>query len=431
MKIIWISLLLEILILNLIKLFATDFESVSILAVFVHALFVIIILLSYKNRIKFLFLGAFLARFGFMLWDGFAKHIFMLPHSGLDSVGYYHSALRISQDISLLSENVYGGLYSKIIGFLYYIIGPLQLFAQYINVLLGLSVVCILYKILIMLDLENKIIRTVILIAAFFPNSLILSGIFLREMFITFFVTVSLYYFIKWYKFNGIKDMIFSFIYLGIASMFHSGVIGIGIGYAFMYLFYKRSKNSFQFSIRTIFVFSLILLISSIIFTQYNDIFLGKFKDVEEMSDVYSTANSRRGGSAYLTNMTINNPVQLMLFSPIKMFYFLTSPLPMNWRGFMDIFTFFSDSILYLTIILYVLKNKKYFKDNKPLIIGILISLIGVTFIFGIGVSNAGTAIRHRQKIISIFLVLFAVLLSSKRKELKKINEQLVRKNVV
>ena len=39
----------------------------------------------------------------------------------------------------------------------------------------------------------------------------------------------------------------------------------------------------------------------------------------------------------------------------------------------------------------------------------LIISILATSYIFGIGVSNAGTAIRHRQKIISLFIILLSI----------------------
>src|SRR5699024_9385267 len=98
---------------------------------------------------------------------------------------------------------------------------------QYLNVLLGISTVFVIYKTLENLEINPKVIQIVILIASFFPNSIIFSGIFLREIFPTFFVSVSLYFFIKWFRRAHTKNMLLAFLFLGLASSFHSGVIGI------------------------------------------------------------------------------------------------------------------------------------------------------------------------------------------------------------
>lgn len=414
MKLIWFGLLFETLMLALIKQFIVDFEFVAIMAVSIHVLFTTIILMSYKDKIKMIFLGAYFSRVAFLVWDLYFRHIYVLPNSGADSEGFYRTALYYSNDLLILiSKNI--GLYPKLNGFLFHFIGPQRMFAQYINVLLGLSIIFIIYKILTVLEVSEKARTTIILIAAFFPNSMVMSAIFLREITPTFFVSVSLYYFMRWFKTPRYKSMILSFLMLGIASMFHSGVIGIIIGYIYVFLFYKRDRQSFKFTARTVVSFIVIGIIAFGGFTLFGDKILYKFGKVEEIEDIFSTANSRLGGSAYLKGMTINNPIQLVLFGPIKSLFFLTAPLPINWRGFMDIFTFFTDSMLYLITIIYYLKNRKQFGDRHSIVLGIVVMIIGASIIFGIGVSNAGTAVRHRQKLIPLFLVLLGVMTDGKK----------------
>ena len=118
--------------------------------------------------------------------------------------------------------------------------------------------------------------------------------------------------------------------------------------------------------------------------------------------------------------MTIDNLFQLILYSPIRAFYFLTAPLPIDWRNFTDMFTFFSDSVLYLGTIIYFIMNRRNLKDKKVLITGLVLALISVSLIFGIGVYNAGTAMRHRQKIVPIFLILLALIMDSRRSSTKR-----------
>ena len=54
------------------------------------------------------------------------------------------------------------------------------------------------------------------------------------------------------------------------------------------------------------------------------------------------------------------------------------------------------------------------------LAITLLWMIIGSSLIFGIGVSNAGTAIRHRQKLIPLFLIVLAI--TKNKRHLKYIN---------
>jgi hypothetical protein len=417
LRYIWVGLVFEIIVLTLIRQLTIDYASIATLAILFHIIFTMIILMCDKdNNVKISFLVAYFARIAFMFWDIYARNIFILPNSGGgDAAGFFNSALQISGDISLLGENIYGGVYAKIMGFIFYLVGPSHIMGQYINVLYGLSVVIIIYRILKLINIDSKVIKLSILIVGFFPNSLIMSSIFLRESIITFLITLSLYYFIKWFKFARKPYILTSIILLGFASMFHSGVVGIFMGYSFAILFYNKSSNTYKFSTRTVITFIIIIIVGSILYTQYNGMFFQKFSNIDNIEDIYTKANNRAGGSAYLNSLKINNPIQLIIYGPIKSFFFLTSPLPLNWRGFIDVFTFITDSSFYFGTIYYFLKNRNKVGKRKNLVVSLIIMIASVSLIFGIGVSNAGTAVRHRQKLLPLFIVLLAVIMDGKQ----------------
>lgn len=403
----WMCFFIEVLLIILLKPLIVDFQVVSFVAVFVHIFFSVNALLGLKNRFRMIFLGAYLARVCFLFWDLYARHIFVFPNSGADSEMFYSATLAVAKNIAILNE--VRGFYPKVMGLFFYLVGPQRLLGQYINVLLGLSVVFLLFRILKLLRIHPRITEKILLLGAFFPNSLIMSSIFLREMLPTFFVAASFYFFLKWFRFGRIENFTFSVLSLGAASMFHAGAAGIFIGYAFVFLFYKREDNAYRFSAKTIPVFLFILAIGLFAF-QHKGIFLAKFQNVEDIESVIVTAKSSLGGSVYLTSLKVNTPLQLVAYSPIRAFYFLTSPLPFNWRGVMDIITFMIDSSLYLLTLFYLVKYKPRSRRQRNIIIAICMAVFFVSLIFGIGVENAGTAMRHRQKLIPFFLVLLAVL---------------------
>lgn len=347
-----------------------------------------------------------------MLWDIYGRHIFAFPGSGADSEGFYRASVLVSKNMKLIKGSIYGGNYTKILGSIFYITGENRILGQYINVILGVFIIILIYKSLRMLNIKKKNINTSILIISLFPNALIFSGILLRENFITFFVALSIYYFIKWHKKGEFKSQLLSIVSILIASSFHSGVIGILVGYMFTYIFYNRKINSFKISVKTT-ILLLVFTFLGIAILNQSDVFLGKFKNIDELEDIISTANSRTGGSVYLTSLKLNNWWQVLIYSPIYMFYFLTSPLPWNWRGLNDIVTFFIDSSLYFIFVFMLIKNLRYRNKSlyhKNVILGLAMSDLLTIFIFGIGVQNAGTAMRHRHKILPLLLIIFTIL---------------------
>jgi len=131
---------------------------------------------------------------------------------------------------------------------------------------------------------------------------------------------------------------------------------------------------------------------------------LGSFDDVR-----YFTENRARGGSAYLINMQATNIVQWLIFTPIRMLYFKFSPLPWYWRGFSDISAFFMNSVLIIATYITVFKSIKIKNETRNLLLVMLVLLLTIALMFAWGVSNAGTAIRHREKFISIFIITLAL----------------------
>lgn len=404
----WIGFLMEILLFSLFRDFSNDFYNAAAI-ICINLFFVGIGIRKYGKNLRGILFSAYILRLFAMLWDIYAKSIFVFPGSEGDPEGFFYSAYIISKDLSLLRSNIYGGAYSKILGILFYFTGPQRLLGQYLNILLGLGVIIMIYKILCLLDIHEKIIKLSVCIISFMPNAVIFSGILVRENFVCMFLAISFFYFVKWYKSGHFLDTAASLLFLTFACPFHSGVIGIAAGYIFMFMFYRKNSKKFLFSRTTVLTFVFFVIIGFFMFTKLNDLFLDKFTGVEEISDIYNIANSRRGGSAYLRGLKTNSGIRLVLYSPIRMFYFLASPLPSDWRGFEDAISFFVDASVYLVLIFCSFAYYKKYKAGSPIVTALLIIIFTVVLIFGIGVSNAGTAMRHRHKILLFFIILFAI----------------------
>lgn len=415
MKRIWQVFLLEILVLAFIRFLFRGSQLLVAGAVAAHIIITVYFLQHSSKRIGTLLTLAFLARVLFMLWDVYARHIYLLPNSGADTELYYYHAMRAANNYHYLFVSNRAGIYSKVIGGLFFSVGAgSRLLGSYVNVLLGISTVMLIQKCMSRLDVRPSSQWTVLLIASFFPNSLIMSAIFLREMFPTFLVAASLYFFVGWFRKANLTDMLLSLIMLGLSSAFHSGVIGIFLGYVFAYLFYSHGRRGFIYLPSKILSFILLVVAVALAVTIFQDEIFGKFQKVEDFEDILQTANLRDGGSAYLKSVEINTLGDFVLFAPVKMLYFLISPVPMDWRGPMDIFTFFADSLLYLAVIYHTFKGRRQRGSRRQIVLFLSLMLLGAVIIFGVGVSNAGTAVRHRQKLLPVFLVLLGVLLDQR-----------------
>ena len=352
------------------------------------------------------------------------QYIYSLPNSDKngDSGAYNRTAITISNNLELLKKSnnqIYGGLYSKIVGILYFCTGNQRLFVQSLNCFLEIFIVCIIGRILDMckyLTDENK--RFVMLIVAFFPQGIMLSSILHRETIITIFVTLSMYFCLKSLKSNKFFEKILSVAFILLASMFHAGVIALIIGYLLVFSFYNAKKNKINHSITRKILFAILCLSLIFVYIKFGDVIATKLTNLDS-DTLTETMERSRGGSAYLTNIKITGLNSLILYSVPKAIYFIMSPMPWDWRNIADIFTFFADSVIYvyfiISIIKYILKMKE--STNKKTILFLLVGILGSIVIFGVGTYTAGAAMRHRHKLFYIIVIIYILCKNINNKE--------------
>ena len=333
-------------------------------------------------------------------------HIFPIIHSGNDTERFHEAAVFIYNNNDLLfNSNIY--TYSKFISCLYMIITPLRLVAQYLNVLFGLSVALVVLEISKILKLENNIKRISFFIC-FFPTGIILSSILLREALISFFIILSLYCMLKYIIINSNIYFIYSILCVLFSSYMHSGCFVIVVIYFLFFIFYDHRNRKILFSLYSVFPL-LIVIIMSLMMFYYSDIFLVKFDKlaVGSNEEILNSLSETSGGSAYLTWIDMNSYFQAIFFSPLKMFYFLFSPIPIDWRNLGDLLAFILDSVFYIYFSAVIVKSREIkYKNDYKLFRKVLIACILIfVFVFSYGTKTAGTAMRHRNKIYPFFLI--------------------------
>ena len=331
--------------------------------------------------------------------DGF--HDIALAHPGFFDEGEYHATN-----------------YTRLLSVLYLLTDDSRWFAQFINVVLSVMTLIYIRRILCILNVKEKLAERVLIIAALMPFLNIYSVVLLREAWVTFFVVLSLYFFVRWYlkKGNGGVDILLCLSAILLAMWMHAGAIGFLFGYFVAFVTYYRDEDKIRISKSTyialfflaLFVFVLILNINTL---------MSKFA-VEDFGEYAETKRSGEGGeSDYLKWLDLSSPSKMLLFLPLKVVYFLYSPIVTDWRGLNDIAAFVLDSSVYIVISWIILTRKVEVQRYRLLKRYLMISLIATTVMFSFGSSNAGTAIRHRAKICSLFLVIYSISSYKKTKD--------------
>lgn len=394
-----------------------DSHYITISLIFTTSVIIIFLSFTKFNKLFIYLLLAYIFRVAIMIYDFYIPGSIL--HSGDDTENFFKTGVEISNNISLLFVDIYGGMYSKFIGVIFYLYGIDRLLVQFLNILFFIFSVIVIRKIIILLNIKNY--KTLMIIIFFFPHSLIFSSILLRESLISFLIVVSFYFFLKWAKQQRYVYAFVCLMLVMLAALFHSGVIGLALGYIVGIIIITDDENKILLNNPKKIILLLVTLITLIFVMFSNNIldlpFLNKFQQYFESNEtIYDITNINKGTTAYLSTVVIDTPLDFIVYSPVKLLYFIISPVPWEIKSLSTMIAFCLDGLFYLIFTLYIVKNYRFILKN-PLLLSIFIGIIATYLIFSIGVSNAGTAMRHRFKLFYI-IIIFVFLLHKRKKEI-------------
>ncbi|WP_310377794.1 hypothetical protein [Flavobacterium sp.] len=406
----------------LFKSFINNELLSNILVAFNSLMIFFFIFISIKNYItKFLLFIFFLLRIFLLYIDYYGKALVNVFHSGGDSERFYIWGIDVSKDLSMINEISYTR-YTEFLGVLYWIIGDQRLFSQFINVILGMWSIFVFYKILDLFNFDDSKKLFFLVLYGLFPQNIIFSSILLREALIQFFFIYSIFFFTKWLMTNNKINIFITVLFVLLSSLFHSGMIISLLVYGYMFLFLEVEKYRFKYSFKRLTLFFLCIGFSYIIIANDSSILSGKFSflQVDEnnltLYEKYQS-NSEEGGSTYLKNYKISSAVDFITLVPLKLIYFIFSPMPYDVRGIGDLTAILIDSSFYYFLIYKTIRSRKLICNNFfrifPKIFFILFLIVSLGF--AIGTENTGTAMRHRAKIFPALIMVVVFIESIKQ----------------
>ena len=345
--------------------------------------------------------------------------IITLPDSTADAAGFEAMAWELSQKGFFNVLGNFTGPNPKFISWLiavpYSLFGRSILMAQSLSLLFGMGSI-FLGWLLAKNIWDNYIAKKVGWTIALFPSLVLYSALILREAYIIFFITVALYGVVSWLKTENIKSFIIAMIGFIGAIYFHGAMLVGAIIFllilgktSFKYFLKSFFKLRIKLNILVIFILFItisLLYLSNKIYVPY----LGNFKNSIDIVNLQEkTKNATRGTASWPEWTKINSPIELVYKAPVRSLYLVFAPFPWDVSHSRHLIGMF-DAFLYMYLSFLILKNiKVIWKD--PVLKIILIILLSYLFVFGIGVGNFGTGIRHRSKFVVMFILLAGPLL--------------------
>ncbi len=346
--------------------------------------------------------------------------VFVLPDGLGDTQRFELRAFEWSQDGFLSALDNYPGVssffISWVIAIFYSLFGQSELMAQSLSLFFGTVSVFLGWKLALKLW-DQRVANKAGWVIALFPSLVLYSSLILREAYIYFFLLIALNGVVAWTRDKNIKSFILAFLGFVGAALFHDAMI-IGLIVFIIIIFLQNIKNLFvnllylKIGLKSLKILSLVIIIIS--FTFINEITFPKTGSLTELNTktdriLDQINNVNKGDAKYPSWLVPNTKNEIFYKSPFRMVYFVFSPFPWDIKKINHLVGMF-DGILYMFLTYLIFRNRKIILSDRSLKI-ILLLLLAYILIYGIGVGNFGTGIRHRSKFAIIFILLAAPLL--------------------
>ena len=298
------------------------------------------------------------------------------------------------------------------------------------NIVLSMIMVAIVIYSMNRLGIYGKSRIYAALCSAFLPYTIIVSNSILRESLYFAFISASFISYIHYIQMRRQKYIYLAILLLIPVLILHIGYFPIAAVYLVEMLTHETIKTKRGFLNKIIIILGFIVFV--FFASQLNSVgYLTEGNGIIGIINKIMGANSDEvmgtAGSRYLAELKITSITSFVLYSPLKWCYFMFSPLPNNWRGIEDALAFICDGFIHLACIWITIRSIQKQKHNclegrHDSIIRImrtgLWSVILCGFVFGLGTSTAGTAIRHRDAMIGIEAILIGISLTIRNGDL-------------
>lgn len=291
------------------------------------------------------------------------------------------------------------------------------LYVNFFFIYAWLGAIIYSYKLAQLIAGRKKIALFISMFLAITPSVSIVNAAFLRESFIIFLLTVSVYYAYSWYLTKKLPSFLKSVVLMILAGIFHGAFYFLSILLLLYYLKESLLRSRLRY-LDLLFIFSFIPVLG--IFSldvaenvkvqmavsllsgdaQAGELFLSSEKDRSDYEGINSLT---------LPTIDTSSPVYFLGDLTKRVIVFVSSPFINHYYKVTDIPRIYDSLVFILTGVLFVLiySNAWRYHDLR---IEFYCKLFGpmmllLVLMFAIGSFDVGTSQRHRLKFMPIFMV--------------------------
>lgn len=373
--------------------------------------FVAVAALASRNReVAGPLMTGFLARAAFAFGDNL---YWGLSRDGDGLWWDFWARLWAERGLSEILSNLETGhnLFKVYMALLYYWFGHSSLMIQVSNAFFGTLVILVAWKLARVLGANQRNLRRVAWLVALFPSTILHSGMLLREVAVTLPLTVGVYQLAVWHRFRRPSNAVMAGGALLVSMAFHSGafavILALTVWLAGSWVRAVALGRN-RLVMRT--TAALVLAGACVVFAAGTGWGMEKFRrlDIDNLSSLAQEQGyAAQDRTAYLENVRADSIGELAIQSPVRVVYFLLAPFPWMVSGLRDVIGF-TDALLFLWLGWRLLRGRRLLRQNPTALM--VMALFGaMAFTFALGVSNYGTAFRHRSKLLPMLVTVVAV----------------------
>ncbi len=255
--------------------------------------------------------------------------------------------------------------------------------------------------------LEGKRHQMLVAFYALLPWWIYISTAVLRDGIKAFSLMLSLYYLLKWMRYGRKIQIVLSIMAAFPAIVMHAADTAMIIAILVTVVFWDtRTQRWFDERRRgRIVIIPIIILFTPVFYSALikisPDFIPTSFsaREIFRRISIYDVARTN-----YVPKMEITNILQFIYWTLYRVFYFWMSPTIRYWSSAGDALMFGMDTVPWILMFCYIVRGIRLGKlDERARVIYILFLLF--SFVYAWGTRNAGTAMRHRDHLLGLFVI--------------------------
>lgn len=345
-----------------------------------------------------------------------------LPLSGVDWVHYHRfgSELVVATggDLGVILRSSDWDLFTRITAVTYAVFGTNSQQMYFLVFVTSLVTFTYLHGAAKILLGDGRKATMVAMLFMVWPNEIVLSVTFLREMPIQLLVAASLYHFLRfWRDRRGVQLLIALTLSL-LGTLMHSGVIALPIAYAYLAI-RAKDRGGLQVVRSALFFLMAVLALR----TPLAAPLLAKFGEFADASTLLQPGAAPDPTLADATTYYLSPDMSAVpLFQlPYRIVMFALSPLPWQATNLGTAVSVLIEGLPRLFLVAMLLMAYWRCRTGDPrrdvLLVVLLLTIVATYVVFSLGVSTYGTAMRHRAKIFPLEIILaYAAFIAGRRR---------------